>query len=347
MWLCCCPHAASVRPGGTAQFSSPVHADHSPVDRAASSGTDFQLGRCGPTRGRGIVTGSDRPGSTLPRRQLGRALREAREGVGFTLEQAAREMEMSKTALIRLEKGQNEKVKLRDVEGFGRLYELSEKRIEELKALAQQSATRSWWQASRHLLLSGYNTYLGLESGAAELRSYQPLIIPGLLQVAGYANAVERPVLPGDTPEDLDRRVAVRMRRAAILTRQRKPIAAEFIVHESVLHTVVGSHRVMACQLRHIADMSTRPNVTVRLLPSAAGFPGSAVPVLPYIVIDFPPDSAEPAVVYCENPIGSMFFEEEADVRRHREIHESLRSATLEEQPSRDLLRRMARRYEQ
>jgi hypothetical protein len=82
-------------------------------------------------------------------------------------------------------------------------------------------------------------------------------------------------------------------------------------------------------------------------LPSAAGFPGTAVPVLPYILIDFPRASAEPSVVFCENPIGSMFFEEEPDVNRHREIHEALRSATLEEQPSRDLLRRMARRYEQ
>ncbi|MEV0367420.1 helix-turn-helix domain-containing protein [Nocardia fusca] len=289
----------------------------------------------------------DQPGSTLPRRQLGRALREAREGVGFTLEQAAREMEMSKTALIRLEKGHNEKVRVRDVEGFGRLYELTTQRIEELKALAQQAATKSWWQASRHLLLSGYNTYLELESGASELRLYQPLIIPGLLQVEGYASAIERPVLPGDSPEDLDRRVAVRMRRSAILTRQRIPITAEFIVHESVLHTVVGSYRVMAGQLRHIADMGTRPNVTVRILPSAAGFPGTAVPVLPYILIDFPTASAEPSVVFCENPIGSMFFEEEPDVNRHREIHEALRSATLEEQPSRDLLRRMARRYEQ
>lgn len=288
----------------------------------------------------------DQPGSTLPRRQLGRALREARQGAGFTLEQAAAEMEMSKTSVIRIEKGHNEKVKLRDVEGFGRLYELPERRIEELKALAQQSATKSWWQASRHLLLSGYNTYLGLESGASQLHVYQPVIIPGLLQVASYAGVIERPVLLSDSPEDLEHRVAVRLQRKAIITRTRKPIEAEFILHESVLHTVVGSHTVMAAQLRHIADMSTRSNITIRILPFTAGFPGDAGPVLPYIVLDFPADSSEPPVVYCENPIGSMFFEDEADVMRHRHIHNALRSATLEEQASRDLLRRIARRYE-
>ncbi|WP_280397428.1 helix-turn-helix domain-containing protein [Nocardia carnea] len=288
----------------------------------------------------------DQPGSTLPRRQLGRALREARQGAGFTLEQAAQEMEMSKTSVIRIEKGHNDKVRLRDVDGFGRLYELPEKRIDELKALAQQSATKSWWQASRHLLLPGYNTYLGLETGAAQLSSYQPVIVPGLLQVADYTRTIERRSVPGDMPEDLERITEVRLRRTAILTRQRRAVVAEFLLHESVLHTVVGSHKVMATQLRHIADVGTLPNVSVRILPSAAGFPGEVVPVLPYIILDFPADSMEPSVVYCENPIGSMFFEEDADVKRYRDIHNDLRCATLDEQRSRDLLRQLARRYE-
>lgn len=254
---------------------------------------------------------------------------------------------MSKTSIIRIEKGHNEKVKLRDVDGFGRLYELSETRIDELKALAQQSATKSWWQASRHLMLPGYRTYLGLESAASQLLSYQLAIIPGILQIASYARVIERPVLPGDTPEDLERRVAVRIRRKALLTRQRKAVPAEFILHESVLHTVVGSRDVMAAQLRHIADLSTFPGVTVRILPFEAGFPGDAVPVLPYIILDFPVESSEPSIVFCENPIGAMFFEEEADVKRYRHIHAALRCATLDELPSRDLLRQMARRYEQ
>lgn len=289
----------------------------------------------------------EQPGSTLPRRQLGRALREARQGAGFTLEQAAQEMEMSKTSVIRIEKGHNEKVRLRDVEGFGQLYELTEKRIDELKALAQQSATKSWWQASRHLMLPGYRTYLGLESAASQLLSYQPAIIPGILQIASYARAIERPVLPGDTPEDVERRVAVRVRRKVLLTRQRRAVPAEFLLHESVLHTVVGSREVMAAQLRHIADLSTCPQVTVRILPFAAGFPGDAIPVLPYIILDFPVESSEPSIVFCENPIGAMFFEEEADVKRYRHIHGALRCATLDELPSRDLLRQLARRYEQ
>ncbi len=292
----------------------------------------------------------DQPDSTLPRRQLGRALREAREGAGFTLEQAAREMEIGKTSVIRVEKGHNDKIKLRDVEGYGRIYGLDERQIEELKSLAQETATKSWWQGLRHLMRSGVSTYLGLESGASQLTFFQPMIVPGLFQLADYARAIERPFLSGDTAEDVERRVEVRLRRAAILTRQHNPIVAEFILHECVLHTVVGSRAVMAAQLRHIADMSTRPNISVRILPFAAGFPGNMAPVLPYIILDFPPDSrsfgTEPPVVYTEHTLGAMFLEDPADVKQCREIHDDIRRATLDEQASRDLLRQVARRYD-
>ncbi|MQY23462.1 helix-turn-helix domain-containing protein [Nocardia macrotermitis] len=296
------------------------------------------------------MTKDDQPGSTLPRRQLGRALRDAREGSGFTLERTAQLMEMGKTSLGRIEKGQNDKVRLRDIEALGELYELGAERIEELKALAQQMATKSWWQASRHLLFPGYNTYLGLEAGASRLLFYQPLVVPGLLQTLRYAKAVEHQYLPDETPEDVQRRVDLRIRRASILTRQRSPASAEFILTESVLHTVVGSHAVMAEQLRHIADLSTRANLTVRVLPFSASIPAGGIAVPPYIILEFPADSprfqAEPPIVYTEGAIGTMFFEEPEDVGRYREIHAELGGAALDEQQSRSLLRQVARRHE-
>lgn len=297
------------------------------------------------------MTTDDHPGSTLPRRQLGRALRDAREGAGFTLDRAAQLMEMGKTSLGRIEKGQNDKVRLRDIEALGRLYGTPAERVEELKALAQQMATKSWWQASRHLLLQGFNTYLGLEAGASQLSFYQPSMVPGLLQVRDYATAVELPFFPNDTPADLQRRVEVRMRRASILTRKHSPIAAEFILHETVLHTMVSSKSTMAYQSRHLAEIGTRSNVSIRILPFAAGIPWAGTPVLPYIILDFPDadrrNGTEPPVVYTESTIGTMFFEEEDDVRRYREIHACLKQAALTEQLSRDLLRQVARRYEQ
>lgn len=256
---------------------------------------------------------------------------------------------MSKTALIRLEKGHNEKVKLRDVEGFGRLYELDDIYIEDLKELAQQTATKSWWNGTRRTFRGGFTTYLRLESAASHLSAFQPSIIPGLLQSLEYMRAVERPFFSQDTQESVERRIALRMRRAAILTRRNSPVSAEFLVHESALHTQVGPAAVMSTQLRHMADMSTLPNLAVRILPFAAGFPGKWNPVLPYIILDFPERSREfqnePPVVYTETTTGSMFFESIGDLAIYRDIHETLQGATLDEQRSRDLLRQIARRY--
>ncbi|MCP2276368.1 helix-turn-helix domain-containing protein [Nocardia amikacinitolerans] len=280
--------------------------------------------------------------TTLPRRQLGRALRDARQANGYTLEQVAEVLEISRSSLGRLELGQNERVKVRDVEYICEYYGVPEERTEYLKILAAQGNARVWWEDFRDVIRPGFNTYLHLEAAAAGFHFFQSLVIPGLLQTAGYARRAV--ASPGPcTPEEMDRRVALRMKRSTILTRRHKPLRAEFLLHESVLRTVVESERTMAEQLRHIADMGTRDNVSVRVVPFSAGFPaGLAIP--PYIIIDFP--QHEPSVVYTEGAIGNAIFEGGDEVARFQEIHGALQGAALEERPSRDLIRTMARSYE-
>ncbi|WP_040869136.1 helix-turn-helix domain-containing protein [Nocardia exalbida] len=290
-----------------------------------------------------VGTKSDIGRTTLPRRQLGRALRDARQAGGYTLEQVAEVLEISRSSLGRLELGQNEKIKVRDVEFICQYYGLPDERTEYLKSLAEQARVKPWWEDYRDLVRPGFNTYLQLETAAAELHFFQTLIIPGLLQTPDYARSV-RPSASMGPSEESDWLVERRIRRSAILTRKHRPMRAEFLVHESALRTVVGSTRIMSSQYRHLADMGTRENVSIRVVPFTAGFPGGlAVP--PYIIIDFPHD--EPSVVYTEGAIGTMIFEEEDDVNRFRVIHEAVSGAALEEQRSRDLLRNMARRCEQ
>ncbi|MGO4614801.1 helix-turn-helix domain-containing protein [Nocardia sp. 2YAB30] len=288
-------------------------------------------------------TKSDLSRTTLPRRQLGRALRDARQASGHTLEQVAEVLEISRSTLSRIELGQNEKVKVRDVEFICDFYGLPEDRTEYLKSLVVNANTKMWWEDFRNLIRPGFNTYLQLEAVATEFHFFNSLVIPGLLQTADYARHVVTSPLAG-TVEELDRRVALRMQRSKMLTRRHKPVRAEFLLHESVLRTVVGSDRTMSSQLRHVADMGTLDNVSIRIVPFTAGFPaGLAIP--PHIIIDFPHN--EPSVVYTEGAIGTMIFEEEDDVGRYRVIFEALRAAALEDRPSRDLIRNIARRYEQ
>ncbi|MEV6324445.1 helix-turn-helix transcriptional regulator [Nocardia sp. NPDC051787] len=289
-----------------------------------------------------VGTKSDRSRTTLAHRQLGRAMRDARHAHGYTLEQVAEALEFSRSTLSRLELGQNEKVKVRDVDYICQFYGLPRDQTEYLKSLVTQSDSKVWWQDFRSLIRPGFNTYLQLEVVATGLHFFQSLVIPGLLQTADYARNVEA-YRPTDTREEVERRVALRVQRSRILTRRHRPVPAEFLLHESVLRTVVGSERIMSAQLRHIADMGTRDNVSIRIVPFIAGFPaGLAIP--PCILIDFPHE--EPSVVYTESAIGTVIFEENDHVERYLDIFDALRGAALEEQPSRDLLRNIARSYQ-
>ncbi|MBF6299993.1 helix-turn-helix domain-containing protein [Nocardia amamiensis] len=287
-------------------------------------------------------------GSTLLRRQLGRFLREAREGAGLTTERAAAIMEWHKSTLNRLERGLTEKVRVRDVVALCEIYGLDEDQTDVARGLAEQTPAKSWWHAYGDLIPAWFNLYVGLETAAKELAVFQPLLIPGLLQSADYARAIDRRYFPEDTEEELERRVRLRHQRRHILTRSRQPTTASFVLHESVLRTVVGNPGVMATQLRHVADAGTLANVEVRILPFHVGLPlGIALP--PFTILDFAPGGrgkpGEPPLVYCESFTGSAYLEGRTDVMRCRQAFATLQQASLDTRPSRDLLREIAREF--
>ena len=87
--------------------------------------------------------------STITRRQLGRYLREAREAVGLTIADAAALMEWGKSSLQRIETGQNQKIRIRDLDGLIEIYEIDEVKAAGLRGLAQQAAEKSWWRVRR------------------------------------------------------------------------------------------------------------------------------------------------------------------------------------------------------
>ncbi|MFR9771814.1 helix-turn-helix domain-containing protein [Nocardia sp. SC052] len=292
---------------------------------------------------------ADETGSTLPRRQLGRYLREAREGAGFTLERAASLMEWHKSTLSRLERGSTDRVRTRDVSGLCEIYGLNEERTAVATGLAEQTPAKSWWHTYGDLIPAWFNLYVGLEAGAEALATYQPLLIPGLLQTPDYTRAIDRLYFTNDSEEELERRIQVRAQRQRLLTRSRQPTRASFVLHEAVLRTVVGNRRVMAAQSRHIADMCALENVEIRILPFHTGLPlGAALP--PFTILDFAQDVrgklTEPPIVYCENYTGSAYLEGRVDVLKFREAFALLRRASPDARPSRDLMRQIAREFD-
>lgn len=287
--------------------------------------------------------------STLPRRQLGRYLREARESIGMTLVDVSALMEWSKSTLQRLETGQTDRVRAHDIALLGDIYRLTPEETADLKALAEQASVKNWWQEYGAFISPNFDIYVGMESVARELTSFQQSALSGLLQTAEYARTLDRKFFPMETEGQIAKRVELRMRRQGVITRKRKPAKLTATVHEAVLRTVVGGPKVMAAQLRHLADLSTMPNIDLRVLPFRSGLP-VGVATGPFTILCFGSDKngnvVEPTVVYAEAYTGAMYFEKNNDVRRYSEAYESMQQAALDIRPSRDLLREVAREHQ-
>ncbi|WP_067667688.1 helix-turn-helix domain-containing protein [Nocardia miyunensis] len=293
------------------------------------------------------MTGNDEP-STLPRRQLGRFLRKARNEVGLSIERVAELVELSSAGLQRIESGKVKKVRVRDVQALCEVLEVDSDDAERAIELAKQAQVKSWYSAFSGLFSDNFNMFVGLEASARQIFSYHEHV-PGLLQTAAYARAVFS-AYPGYVgQDDVDRRVELRLKRQAIVTRKTMPVNLEVVLHESALHRVVGSQRVMAAQLRHLAEIGKLPNVSIRIHPFAAGCTWGMLHG-PFVILEFGNDAKgrplEPPLVFLESQMSNdLYLEKPEDVRRYHELAEDIRKTALDEAKSRDLLRQVARSY--
>jgi transcriptional regulator with XRE-family HTH domain len=111
--------------------------------------------------------------------------------------------------------------------------------------------------------------WLGIEREAAVLRMWEPMLVPGLLQVEGYARAIFASWRQ-DSPETVEAKVTARLDRQKIFDGDAPPVLW-VLLDESMLHRRVGDATVMAAQLGHLAEMAARPHVTVQVVPDEAG----------------------------------------------------------------------------
>lgn len=142
--------------------------------------------------------------------------------------------------------------------------------LDHLLRLAEESEDRGWLVAYSDTTPNWFERYLGEEAEASEIWEYGAEFIPGLLQTAGYCRAVRAANSADVTEEEIARSVEFRLARQELLERESPP-RLHVVVNESVLRRHVGGRKVMREQLRHLAEMAKRPNVTVQVLPFNAG----------------------------------------------------------------------------
>ncbi|MBF6300318.1 helix-turn-helix domain-containing protein [Nocardia amamiensis] len=290
------------------------------------------------------------PSSTLPRRQLGRFLRESREASGFTLAAAAKLVDLSPPALQRIETGQTQKVRKQDVRALCELYGVSPEDTQRAIDLADLAKTQSWYHAYGGLFSTAFNMYLGLEPSARRLTQYHEQV-PGLLQTPDYARALISAFYRGVDPEEINRRVELRMKRQAIITRNRSPLRLELLLHESALRRNIGGPKVMSAQLRHLAEVSKLPNVTVRIQPYEAGMTWGILHG-PFSIMEFDTNArgkpVEPPIVYLEGgPSADVYLEKPEEVQLYSGLASDIRGTCLDEVRTRELIRRVTKEYEQ
>ncbi len=277
------------------------------------------------------------PSPTVRRKRLTTELRRLRERAGLTCEDVGQRLECSGTRISRMETG---RISARpgDVRELLEIYGVTGAEADSLVQLARDARRKGWWHSYGRVLPPWFEAYIGLESDAARLRDFQPLAVPGLLQTEGYARAVLRAAPHAGRSEDIDRQVALRMHRQAILD-QASPPEAWLVLSESVLRMRVGGPAVMRAQLRRLAELAARPNLTIQVLPFSTAAQVQAVS--PFTMLEFA-DAADPAVVYLEHLTGSVFVENEDEVRRYRVVFDHLRAEALGTVESAGLITRAA-----
>jgi transcriptional regulator with XRE-family HTH domain len=279
-----------------------------------------------------------------PRRRLGAELRRLRRRSGLQLAQVAQELDCSTSKISRLENGKGIP-RIPDVAALMGLYGVQDgEQRDQLTRLVHESREQGWWERyidgaqAEQFVLNATARYAALETEAARVRSFELSWIHGLLQAPDYTRAVLAAVVLSDhhLPDELERLVELRRRRQEALTQRRPRLELEVVLDESVLSRVVGSPAVMAAQLRYLRERAELANVTVRVLPFAAGLRRAHAG--PFQILEFP-DQAAADIVIIETPTGDT-YENESDVDVYKDVLADVAAQALDPRASLELVGR-------
>jgi transcriptional regulator with XRE-family HTH domain len=281
-----------------------------------------------------VVPGDGEPGSgqegspaeaTVLRMLLGAQLRRLRETAGISAEEAGYEIRASRSKISRMETGRVG-LKVRDVEDLLTLYGVTgEQQRAKVVALARQSRAPQWWAKYNDILPDWFETYLGLESAATSIRSFEMQFVPGLFQTEDYARAVTRLGHQTALVDEIERRVGLRRKRQELLARAQPP-RIWAVMDEAVLRRPVGGIAVMRAQLRHLVESARMPTVTLQAVPFARG--GHAGASGSFSILRFE-ERDLPDVVYIEQLTSAVYLDQRPDIEHYLEVVDQLSGEAL------------------
>ncbi|MEV4180917.1 helix-turn-helix transcriptional regulator [Streptosporangium canum] len=278
-------------------------------------------------------------GPTVRRRRLAGELRRLRERKALTLEEAAERVGWSTAKVSRIETARVG-ITSPDLTRLLDLYELDASKRTALHALARTANTRGWWDAYADSLPSDYATYIQLEAETAFVRSFDNVLVHGLLQTEDYAREVIRSALMAlSPPTEVERRVEVRMTRQNLLLRKENPLRFWTVIDEAVLTRQIGSAATMRGQYNKLLELADRDNITIQVLPFAAGVHPATAGT--FAIMEFR-ETYDPDVVYVESMTSSLYVENDTEIYWYTLAFDHLRAVALGPDKSKGLIARMA-----
>jgi transcriptional regulator with XRE-family HTH domain len=204
----------------------------------------------------------------VARRALKQQLREARNAANLTRDEAVKALDWSLSKLVRMETG-DQGVSVTDLRAMMQLYGVTDKaRIQELTKLARSSRGRAWWSSYRPVISKPLSQLLGYEGSASSVRTFHPMLVPGVLHTAEYAAALLRMTQNEEVARAL---VELRMARQERLLNRDNPPRMGFVFGEEALNRLIGGPGVMRGQLIHLLKLADHPAITLQVIPLSAG----------------------------------------------------------------------------
>ncbi|MEU6075576.1 helix-turn-helix transcriptional regulator [Micromonospora sp. NPDC047074] len=277
------------------------------------------------------------PSPIMRRRRLGVELRRLREVAGLTGDQVIERIGWaSASKLSRLENGRS-RPDPDDVAVLLDVYGADRAQREELLGIAQEAGDIRGWLRNYPVMTQQQRSFAELESGCAEIREYNPVLVPGLLQTPSYtslriasARQVDEEAGDPEAEEDVDTEVRARAARQALLTRTADAPRYTAVLEEAALGGRAGPPEVLREQLVQLCELATLPNITLHVLPRDTQIGHLYLPPTAFSVYRFA-DPLDPETLAIEGGFTDVMSTEANTLNRYKVVFEWLRTAALSE----------------
>ncbi|MET9408547.1 helix-turn-helix transcriptional regulator [Streptomyces sp. NPDC002935] len=283
-----------------------------------------------------------RPAPTVGQVVLGRRLQELREAAGLKREEAARVLRVAPATVRRMEMAEVA-LKIPYVQVLLTTYGVADDEADVFVALAEEANQPGWWQRYYDVLPDWFSMHVSLEGAAQLIRSYEPHFVPGLLQTEEYARAVLEAGTVGHTgPEAIERHVALRMKRQALLTRANPPHLWVIMDETALLRPVSPRGEVMRDQMDRLLEWVELDHVTLQVAEFANGpHPGTYTS---FALFRFA-EPELPDIVYSEYVTGALYLDAREEVALHLEVLDHMSAHAASAQRTKEILREFRGNY--